>query len=131
MSRSWFGFAGWNLLTGAGLVAIGQVLVAKENIEAAWMGILVSVAGALAGSIPLAAEIDKPANAGKNAAAAIGKATLVRLAVTLASGALIGLAGSWERRTFLGSLAASYLVLLAVETSWFLKKSKQSSERTE
>lgn len=125
MNRSWYGFAGWNLAVAAGLGLAGQSWVAPDRAGAVWWGVLASFAGALAGSIPLAAEVAKAATGGGNAAAAIGKATLLRLAVTLIVGGAVAVLGNQDRRTLLGSLAVSYLALLAVETLWFLQQSRK------
>jgi hypothetical protein len=72
--------------------------------------------------VPLARELDAPS--GKSAAA-IGKATLFRLAVTLAGGLAAALSGRFDRRTLIASLAATYLALLALETGWFLKQARK------
>jgi hypothetical protein len=123
--RSWLGFAGWNAVAAGAIGFAGQALVAPAAAGAVWAGTLASFAGALAGSVPLAAELDKPSG---KAAAAIGKATLLRLAVTVAAGLVAvfsGAAATTERRTLLFSLGASYLALLAVETGWFLKQARK------
>ena len=128
MSRSWLGFAGWNAAAAAAIGFIGQTLVAPGSAGAVWAGTLASFTGALAGSVPLAAELERMPGGGGKAAAAIGKATLLRLAVTVVAGlvaAFSGVVASTERRTLLFTLAAAYLALLAVETGWFLKQARK------
>jgi hypothetical protein len=122
MTKSWWGFAGWNALAATAIGFAGQAVAAPEQAGAVWAGTLASFAGALAGSVPLAREIDAPT--GKSATV-IGRATLLRLAVTLAGGAVAALAGGFERRTLLFALAVAYLGLLAVETGWFLRKARK------
>lgn len=125
MNRTWLGFAIWNLVAAAGVGLTAQAFVTPEKHGAVWWGVLASLAGAIAGSWPLAAEVERSAGGGGNAAAAMGKATLFRLAVTLAIGGAVALLGNQDRRTLLGSLAVSYLALLAVETFWFLQQSRK------
>jgi len=125
VTRSWLGFAGWNAVVAGALGFAGQSLAAPEAAGAVWVGTLASFAGALAGSVPLAAELDRPSG---KAAAAIGKATLLRLAVTVAGGLVAvfsGVVASAHRRTLLFTLGASYLALLAVETGWFLRQARK------
>jgi hypothetical protein len=91
-----------------------------------WAGCLASFAGSLAGALPLAQEIAGRGRQGPGTGAsgspiaAIGKASLFRLLVALLAGLGAVVAGRWDRRTLLFSLAASYVVLLAVETWWVL-----------
>ena len=122
MTRSWFEFAGLNAIATVAIGCIGQATVAVPYAGAVWAGALASFAGALAGSVPLAREIAAPSG---RSTAAIGKATLLRLAVTLAGGLVALFVGRFDRRTLLFSLAASYLALLAVETGWFLKQARK------
>jgi hypothetical protein len=122
VSRSWLGFAGWNTAAAAAIGGAAQLLVGPDETGAVWAGTLASFAGALAGSVPLAAELDRPSG---RAATAIGKATLLRLAVTLAGAVAASLLGDFERRTLLFTVAAAYLGLLAVETGWFLRQARK------
>jgi hypothetical protein len=123
--RSWLEFAALNAAATVAIGCIGQAAVAAPNAGAVWAGALASFAGALAGSVPLAREIDALSAGSGRSAAAIGKASLLRLAVTLAGGLGAALAGRFDRRTLLASLAAAYLALLAVETGWFLKQARK------
>jgi len=120
-TRRWLGFAGWGLLATAATGALGVWLAppAVAGTRAAiWAGCLASCLGGLAGSIPLAREV---ARGGTSPIAAIGKAGLVRFVVALAAG-LTGLGfAPWPARPLLFALAASYVVLLAVETWWLLR----------
>ena len=122
-SGVWLGFAGVGAVATLALGALGQVAAAKLGMPQAgssvWAGCLASFAGSLAGALPLAQEI---AGRGRQGAGtgAIGKASLFRLLVALLAGLGAVVAGRWDRRTLLFSLAASYVVLLAVETWWVL-----------
>jgi len=122
MMRSWLEFAALNAIATVAIGCVGQAAVATPYAGAVWAGALASFAGALAGSAPLAREIAAPSG---RAVAAIGKATLLRLAVTLAGGLVATLVGRFDRRTLLASLAGAYLALLAVETGWFLKQARK------
>ncbi len=122
MMRSWLEFAALNAIATVAIGCIGQAALAAPYAGAVWAGALASFAGALAGSVPLAKEIDAPSG---RSVAAIGKATLLRLAVTLAGGLVAALVGRFDRRTLLASLAGAYLALLAVETGWFLKQARK------
>ena len=122
MTRSWIEFAALNAVATVAIGCVGQAAVAAPYASAVWAGALASFAGALAGSVPLAREIQSPSG---RSATAIGKATLLRLAVTVAGGLLVAFAGRFDRRTLLFSLAAAYLALLAVETGWFLKQARK------
>ncbi len=129
-SGVWLGFAGVGAVATLALGALGQVAAAKLGMPQAgssvWAGCLASFAGSLAGALPLAQEIAgrgrQGAGTGANGSpiAAIGKASLFRLLVALLAGLGAVVAGRWDRRTLLFSLAASYVVLLAVETWWVL-----------
>lgn len=119
MIRHWAGFLGWSALAATAVALAGQALLGARPSGAVWMGALASFLGAAAGSLPLAAELTAPTG---RPAAAIGKATGFRLLVTLGAGLIAALSGSWDRKLLLGSLGASYLALLAVETGWFLKQ---------
>lgn len=121
MIRHWFGFLGWSALAAAAVALAGQALFGATPSGAIWMGALASFLGAAAGSLPLAAELTAPTG---RPAAAMGKATGFRLLVTLGAGLIAALAGNWDRKVLLGSLGASYLALLAVETGWFLKQAR-------
>lgn len=125
MNRIWLGFAALSAVAAAVTGAVGHSLVAPEAVGAVWAGAAASFAGALAGSVPLAAELGRPSG---KAVAVIGKATLLRLGVTLVAGVvafLSGFAATEHRRTLLFSLATSYLALLAVETGWFMRQSRK------
>lgn len=122
MIRIWLGFIGWSALAATGVGFAGQSWVGAEEVGAIWMGTVASFVGAIAGSLPLAAELSSPT---PKPVAAIGKATGLRLLATLGAGLIAALAGNWDRRVLLGSLAASYLALLAVETGWFLKQARK------
>ena len=96
-----------------------------QELGGIWVGCLASFAGSLAGAVPLAQEVagstKAPAGRSPSAAiAAIGKASLWRLLVSLAAGLAAVTSGRWERRTLLFALATSYVALLAVETWWLL-----------
>jgi hypothetical protein len=119
--RTWLGFIGWSALVTAGVGAAGQAIV-PAAAGAIWMGAVASLLGAVAGSLPLAAELVAPSG---KPAAAIGKATAFRLLTTLGVVLIAALAGSWDRKFLLGSAGASYLALLAVETGWFLKQARK------
>ncbi len=124
----WLGFAG--LAAGATLAlgALGQVVAAKLAVPdvggSIWAGCLASFAGSLAGAVPLAQQLAGEPGMGKEAAgspiAAIGKSSLFRLLVALTAGLGAVLMGRWDRRALLFTLAASYVVLLAIETWWLL-----------
>ena len=129
-SGVWLGFAGVGAVATLALGALGQVAAAKLGMPQAgssvWAGCLASFAGSLAGALPLAQEIAGRGRQGAGTGAsgspiaAIGKASLFRLLVALLAGLGAVVAGRWDRRTLLFSLAASYVVLLAVETWWVL-----------
>lgn len=129
-SGVWLGFAGVGAVATLALGALGQVAAAKLGMPQAgssvWAGCLASFAGSLAGALPLAQEIagrgrqGPGTGASRSPIAAIGKASLFRLLVALLAGLGAVVAGRWDRRTLLFSLAASYVVLLAVETWWVL-----------
>lgn len=125
MIRTWLGFIGWSALVAAGLGVAGQAALGADHSGAVWMGVIASLLGAVAGSLPLAAELVSPSG---KPAAAIGKATAFRLLSTLAVALVAAIAGGWDRKLFLGSVAVSYVALLAVETGWFLKQARK--ERT-
>jgi hypothetical protein len=125
VTRSWLEFSALNTVAAAALGCIGQAMAAAPFAGAVWAGTLASFVGALAGSLPLAKEIDAISAGAGRSAAAIGKATLLRLAVTIAGGLVAGFVGRFDRRTLLFSLAATYLALLAVETGWFLKQARK------
>lgn len=122
MIRTWLGFIGWSAIAAAGIGFAGQAFVGAAEAGAVWMGAVASFLGAVAGSLPLAAELSAPS---PKPVAAIGKATGFRLLVTLGAGLLAALAGSWDRKILLGSLGASYLAIVAVETGWFLKQARE------
>ncbi len=125
----WLGFAGVASAATVLLGALGQVVAGRMGMPdtgAVWAGCLASLAGSLAGAVPLAQEI-----AGRGLAeradgspialiAAIGKASLFRLLGALIAGLAAATSGRWDRRTLLFALAASYFALLAVETWWLL-----------
>ena len=109
------------------LGAMGQIVAGRMGMPDAsssvWAGCLASFAGSLAGALPLAQEIavSGRAEAGaRSPIAAIGKASLLRLVVALVGGIAAVVSGRWDRRALLFALAASYVVLLAVETWWLL-----------
>ena len=128
----WLGFAGVGAAATLALGLLGQVVAAQLGVAEAgssiWAGCLASFAGSLAGALPLAREIAGKAGEGSAGAvrttgspiAAIGKASLFRLLVALTAGLGAVLAGRWDRRALLFTLAASYVALLAVETWWLL-----------
>jgi hypothetical protein len=120
--RAWAGFAAWSALVAAAVGFAGQAALGPDSAGAVWMGTFASFLGAVFGSLPLAAELVSPSG---KPVAAIGKATMVRLLGTLAVALLAALAGGWERKTLLGSVAASYVALLAVETGWFLRQARK------
>ena len=142
ISGVWLGFAGVGAVATLALGALGQVAAAKLGVPEAgssvWAGCLASFAGSLAGALPLAQEIAgrgrqeagtgaaggtnglRTTEAGGSPIAAVGKASLFRLLVALLAGLAAVVAGRWDRRTLLLTLAASYVVLLAVETWWLL-----------
>ena len=129
-SEIWLGFAGVGAAATLALCLLGQVVAAQLGVPEAgssiWAGCLASFAGSLAGALPLAQEIAGRGRQGAGTGAsgspiaAIGKASLFRLLVALLAGLGAVVAGRWDRRTLLFSLAASYVVLLAVETWWVL-----------
>ncbi|MBP9144002.1 MAG: hypothetical protein KBF21_18385 [Thermoanaerobaculia bacterium] len=133
-SEIWLGFAGVGAAATLALCLLGQVVAAQLGVPEAgssiWAGCLASFAGSLAGALPLAQEIAGKAGDGAAAAgrvtgspiAAIGKASLFRLLVALTAGLGAVLAGRWDRRALLFTLAASYVALLAVETWWLLSR---------
>jgi hypothetical protein len=120
--RIWLGFIGWSLLAAVGVGLAGQTWLGESAAGAVWMGTFASLLGAVCGSLPLAAELVAPS--GKSAAA-IGKATGFRLLVTLGVALVAAVAGGWDRKLLLGSVAVSYVALLAVETGWFLKQARK------
>lgn len=136
ISEVWLGFAGVGAAATLALAAVGQVAAAKLGVPEAgssvWAGCLASFAGSLAGALPLAQEIAGKGRLGSGTdgtgntrasgspIAAIGKASLFRLLVALVAGLAAVVSGRWDRRTLLFTLAASYVVLLAVETWWLL-----------
>lgn len=128
-TRLWLGFAGWGLLATAATGAASAWLApaaAGGARSALWAGCLASCLGGLAGSIPLAREV---ARGGSSPTTAIGKAGLVRFVVALAAG-LTGIGfGPWPARPLLFALAASYVVLLAVETWWLLRLLRRAARK--
>ncbi len=125
MIRIWLGFIGWSALVSGAIGLVAQSVLGAERAGAVWMGVMASLIGAIAGSLPLAAELAEPGGAGGKPVAAIGKATAFRLLVTLGTTLIAAVAGNWDRRILLGSVGASYLALLAVETGWFLKQARK------
>lgn len=124
----WLGFAGVGAIATLLLGVAGQLMARRiglQELGGIWVGCLASFAGSLAGAVPLAQEVagstKAPAGRSPSAAiAAIGKASLWRLLVSLAAGLAAVTSGRWERRTLLFALATSYVALLAVETWWLL-----------
>jgi hypothetical protein len=124
----WLGFAGVGAIATLLLGVAGQMMARRiglQELGGIWVGCLASFAGSLAGAVPLAQEVagstKAPAGRSPSAAiAAIGKASLWRLLVSLAAGLAAVTSGRWERRTLLFALATSYVALLAVETWWLL-----------
>jgi hypothetical protein len=120
--RIWLGFIGWSVLVAAGVGLAGRAWLGEAAAGAVGMGVAASLLGAVCGSLPLAAELAAPSG---KPVAAIGKATGFRLLATLAVALLAAVAGGWDRKLLLGSVAASYVALLAVETGWFLKQARK------
>lgn len=125
----WLGFAGVGSAAAFLLGVLGQVVAGRLGMPetgGVWAGCLASLAGSLAGAVPLAQEIagrelaQKAHGSPIAAMAAIGKASLFRLLVALIAGLAAVTSGRWDRRTLLFALAASYVALLAVETWWLL-----------
>jgi len=122
----WLGFAGVGSAATVLLGTLGQVVAGRMGMPEAggvWAGCLASLAGSLAGAVPLAQEIAGRELAEKregSTIAAIGKASLFRLLVALIAGFAAVTSGRWDRRALLLALAASYVALLVVETWWLL-----------
>lgn len=122
----WLGFAGVGSAATVLLGALGQVVAGRLGMletGGVWAGCLASLAGSLAGAVPLAREIagrELAEKADGSPIAAIGKASLFRLLVALIAGLAAATSGRWDRKTLLFALVASYVALLAVETWWLL-----------
>ncbi|MEO8276122.1 MAG: hypothetical protein ABI639_07865 [Thermoanaerobaculia bacterium] len=134
----WAGFAGAGGLATVALAVLGQMGAARMGVPGAaasvWLGCLASFAGSLAGALPLTQMIAERKAATATAASAsrqptpalapisaIGKASLWRMLGALAAGGAAVASGRWDRKVLLFALAASYVVLLAVETGWMLR----------
>lgn len=130
-SEIWLGFAGVGAVATLVIGTLGQYAARQWGVGGAgsvWAGCFASLLGSLAGAVPLSQEIAslrrQPASGRPGGApiAAIGKASLFRLAIGLiAALAALG-TGFWERRTLLFALAASYVALLGAETWWMLNR---------
>src|SRR5687767_8239514 len=83
--RTWMGFVGVLAAAAAIVVLAGHVPVGRQGGSAAlrglWLGCLVSLVAAAAGSLPLARLVGQEDQSG--VVAAVGKATLIRFTVTL------------------------------------------------
>lgn len=114
----WLGFAACGLLGTLASGVAGTMVASPEAREAVWIGCLASWLGGLAGSVPLARLV---ARGGSDTVAAIGRAGLWRFLVALSTGLVAVKLGPWPDRPLLFALAASYVVLLGVETWWLLR----------
>jgi hypothetical protein len=128
VGRTWLGFVGVLAAAAALVVLAGQFPVGRQGgataLRGLWLGCLVSLMAAAAGSVPLARLVGQEDQSG--VVAAVGKATLIRFTVTLGAALWLVSSGWVETRPLLLSVAVSYLALLAVETWWLLRSLRKA-----
>ncbi len=130
----WLGFAAASAAAAAVVAAVGLKAAGQSDWVAGdgsvLAGCLASLIGSWVGAVPLARAIGerarRPGRAGIPVAA-IGKASLYRLLGTLLAGGGAALFGGWQRRSLLLTVAVSYVLLLAVETGWLMRRLRASS----
>ena len=129
----WFGFAAASTAAAAIVAAVGLQAAGQSDWVAGdgsvLAGCLASLVGSWFGAIPIARAIgERSWRSGPSGipVAAIGKASLYRLLGTLLAGGGAALFGSWQRRSLLLTVAVSYVLLLAVETGWLVRRLRAS-----
>jgi hypothetical protein len=133
---TWLGFAAVSTAAAIATASLGSLAAGRS----AWIagdgsfpaGCLVSLIGSWVGALPLARAIGE--RSGRSGAgipvAAIGKASLYRLLGTVVAGLGVALSGDWQRRSLLLAIAASYVLLLAAETGWLMRRLRVGNART-
>ena len=120
------------LAAAAAAVALAGYLPVGRNggsaaLRGLWLGCLVSLVAAAAGSLPLARLVGDAGNDQSGVVAAVGKATIIRFGVTLAGALWLISSGLVATRPLLLWVAVSYLALLAVETWWLLRSLRKAA----
>ena len=134
---NWLGFAAVSTAAAIAIATLGSLAAGRS----AWIagdgsfpaGCLVSLIGSWIGALPLARAIgERAARPGPASipVAAIGKASLYRLLGTVVAGGGVALAGDWQRRSLLLAVALSYVLLLAAETGWLMRRLRVGNART-
>lgn len=128
--RAWLGFVAVLAVAAAAVGIAGHLPVGRSGgapaLRGLWLGCLVSLVAAAAGSVPLARLVGGREDP-SGVVAAVGKATMIRFAVTLAGALWLVSGGVVATRPLLLAVAVSYLVLLAVETWWLLRSLRQAA----
>ena len=123
------GFFGVLAAAAAMVVLVGHFPVGRQGgstaLRGLWLGCLVSLVAAAAGSVPLARLVGG-SREDQSVVAAVGKATLIRFIVTLGVALWLVSSGWVETRPLLMWVAVSYLALLAVETWWLLRSLRKA-----
>jgi len=114
--RRWLVLSALGAAAAAAVGVLGALVLAGDRRAAFLAGAGASVAAALAGAVPLAR-----AGGGREGIAAIGKATALRFLVAVGAAVVGAVVWRLEKGPLFTGLAASYVAVLAAETSWLVR----------